>query len=198
MLKKVELKGTEGLKRQIGAMIARGEHLEPLFRQISEIMHAEVMENFAQHGRDPKWQELAPSTKKRYAKKGYALEPTLDRRSAGLVSSIQTFVTDTSAGVDTNKKYAAIHNFGGDIVRKPHSRTVRLRTDAKGNLLRQGAEGLKANLAVFAKSGHKRTRDYFRFSMGYTIRMPRREFMKVSPAGLGDIEAAAARFISGG
>lgn len=196
MLKKVELQGAEELQRRIGAMIARGQNMRPLLIEISEIMYDEVMQNFAAHGRDPEWPELARSTKRRYAKKGYSLEPTLDRTSAGLVSSIQAFVAAAAAGVGTNKTYAAIHNFGGDIARGPHYSTVRLRTDARGNLLRQGTEGLEANLAVFAKASHKRAATRFRFNAGYTIHMPQREFMKVSPAGMGKIEGAAAAFLT--
>ena len=190
MLKKVELQGVAELKRRIGEMIAHGRNTAPLMRQIAGIMADEVEENFEAEGR-PAW----PKSKRAAREGGKTLQD-----SGLLVASIQQFIAwdATSASVSTNRKYAAIHNFGGEIKRYPFSSTVRLRTDAKGNLLRQGDEGLKANLAVFAKSGHKRTRDYFRFSMGYTIRMPRREFMRVSPAGLGDIEAAAARFISGG
>ena len=188
MIKRIDLQGVEALKRRIGAMVARGENPSSLFGAISEIMHAEVDENFAAGGRDPAWKKS-----KRAQKEGG--QTLIDKGI--LLASIQAFVTATSAGVSTNDPRAAIHNFGGDIVRKPYSSTTRLRTDAKGNLLRQGTEGLKANLAVFAKASHKRTRDYFRFSMGYTIHMPQREFMKVSAGGIAKIEDAAAKFITG-
>lgn len=194
MVSKVELQGVANLKRRIAAMIERGRNVRPLMAEISEILYDEVMENFAAQGR-PKWQGLAASTKKRYAQKGYSLEPTLDRRAGGLASSIQTFATASAAGVGTNKTYAAIHNFGGEIKRWPFSSSVRLRTDGKGGLLRQGGSG---NLAVFAKRGHKRAVERRFTSAGWTIRMPQREFMKTSPEGLSQIEAAAARFIAGG
>lgn len=38
------------------------------------------------------------------------------------------------------RAYAAIHQFGGVIDRTPYSTRVRLRTDAKGELVRQGTE----------------------------------------------------------
>lgn len=185
---KVHLQGVEELKRRLAGMIARGRNLKPLLVDISEIIHSEVDENFQAGGRDPQW----PQSKRAMKQGGQTL---ID--SGQLLASIQSFIGGNSAGVATNKAYAAIHNFGGPITRKPHSSTTRLRTDAKGNLLRQGAAGIKANLAVFAKAGHKRTRDYFRFNMGYTTHMPQREFMKISPAGLGKIEAAAAAFLTG-
>lgn len=194
---KIELQGVEELKRRIGAMIAAGENVRPLLEEIAEIMYAEVAANFAAHGRNPHWPDLSPSTKKRYAKKGYSLEPTLDRSSAGLFPSIQTFVTAGSAGLSTNKPYAAIHNAGGDINMPSRSGTARLRTDAKGNLLRQGADGLEANLAVFARGSHKRAKEVPFTMAGYTIHIPQREYFKVGPEGLPKIESAAARFIMG-
>lgn len=192
----IKLHFVEELQRQLAEYRRRGNDLKPLERQISAIMHAEVARNFAEHGRDPHWPGLAESTKKRYAKKGYISEPTLDRRAAGLFHSIHEFVT--GAGVSTNKEYAAIHNFGGAIVRHPFSSSVRLRTDAKGNLLRQGAKGLRENLAVFAKSGHKRAVSKRYTSSGWTINMPQREFMKISAEGMSEIEAAAADFLTRG
>ena len=185
---KTDLQGVEEFKRLVAEYRRRSNSLKPLLINISEIIHSEVMENFAAGGRDPQWPES-----KRVKKNGG--ETLVDKGT--LIASIQTFIMANSAGVATNNAYAAIHNFGGPVTRKPHSTTTRLRTDSKGNLLRQGSEGLKANLAVFAKAGHKRTRDYFRFSMGYTWNMPQREFMKISSTGLGKIEAAAAAFIAG-
>jgi phage gpG-like protein len=189
MIKRIDLQGTENARRIIGEMIARGRNIRPLQVDISEIIHDEVTANFLAGGRDPEWPESERVKK-------FGGETLIDKGI--LVASIQAFIDGSSAGVATNNAYAAIHNFGGDIERKPYSSTTRLRTDAKGNLLRQGSEGLKANLAIFAKSSHKRTRDYFRFSMGYRIHMPQREFMKISGEGIGKIEAAAAVFLTGG
>jgi len=186
---KISLQGLENARRIIGEMIARGRNIHPLQLDIAGIMHDEVEENFAAGGRDPEWPES-----ERVKKHG---GQTLIE-SAQLVNSIQEFVAGNASGVFTNKIYAAIHNFGGPITRKPFESSVRLRTDAKGNLLRQGTEGLKANLAVFAKSSHKRAAERKYSSAGYTINMPKREFMKVSGGGIGRIETAAAAFISGG
>lgn len=186
---KIALLGVEALQQQLRAMRSRGSNLKQLQGDIAGIMKDEVEANFAAGGRDPEWPES-----ERVKKHGG--QTMID--SSQLVNSIQEFVTGNASGVFTNKVYAAIHNFGGPITRKPYSSTTRLRTDAKGNLLRQGDEGLKANLAIFAKASHKRTRDYFRFSMGHTFNMPQREFMKVSAGGIGQIEIAAAAFISGG
>jgi phage gpG-like protein len=185
---KATLQGVEQLQRQLAALRQRGDNLKPLQREIAGIMHDEVELNFQSGGRDPKWK-----VSKRAEKKGG--QTLID--STQLRNSIQEFIMANSAGVATNKEYAAIHNFGGDIVRHPFSMPVRLRTtNAKGNLLRQGKEGLLANLAVFARKGHKRAVTRWYTSSGYTIHMEQREFMKVSAGGIGQIEAAAAAFIT--
>lgn len=185
---KISLQGVENSRRIIREMIARGRNIRPLQWEIAGIMDDEVEENFQAGGRNPQWPES-----QRVKKHGG--QTLID--SAQLRDSIQPFITSNAAGVATNKDYAAIHNFGGPIQRQPHTGNVRLRTDARGNLLRQGSEGLKANLAVFARSSHKRAVDRSFSSAGYTIQMPPREYMKVSPGGIGAIEAAAGAFLTG-
>lgn len=183
---KTYLQGAEKVKAIIAQMISRGENIKPLQREINAIMHNEVDENFQAGGRDPSWPESKRATKQ-------GGQTLID--SGQLVGSIQEFISGNTSGVSTNKAYAAIHNFGGPITRHPFSMRIKLRTDAKGNLLRQGTEGFKANLAIFAKFSHKRTATRTYTSNGWTINMPQREFMKVSPAGIGKIEAAAAAFL---
>ena len=185
---KVALLGVETARRIIAEMIARGRNPRPLQVEIAGIMHDEVELNFQAGGRDPQWKESERAKK-------YGGQTLID--TTQLRNSIQEFVSGNASGVFTNKVYAAIHNFGGPITRQPRTGTVRLRTDARGNLLRQGSEGLKANLAVFARSSHKRAVDRPFSSAGYTIQMPQREFMKISADGIGRIESAAAAFVQG-
>jgi phage gpG-like protein len=60
---------------------------------------------------------------------------------------------DTITGtIGTNVKYAAIHEFGGVIKRVTLAGSVRLATERRGNLIRQGPNG---KLAVFARQGRK-------------------------------------------
>lgn len=76
-----------------------------------------------------------------------------------------------TSAIGDNVVYAAIHEFGGRIVRKPHTGKVRLRTDRAGNLARQTWHG---NLAVFARKGHKLAKEVEYKSEGYVIDMPER------------------------
>jgi phage gpG-like protein len=99
--------------------------------------------------------------------------------------------------VGTGIQYAAIHEFGGTIQRHLKPGVVRLRTDAEGNLLRQG-EGRLANLAVFAKRSHadSRVRAVAYEGKDYTIVMPMRSFLRSALADkrdhiLAEIRAAA-------
>lgn len=57
------------------------------------------------------------------------------------------------SAIGSNVRYAAIHEFGGVIKRQVKPGEVKLRTDAKGNLVRHGANG---RLATFAGRTHKR------------------------------------------
>ena len=53
------------------------------------------------------------------------------------------------SGIGSNVVYAAVHEFGTTIHRKEREQKIRLRTDARGNLMRQLGH---SNLAVFARS----------------------------------------------
>lgn len=78
--------------------------------------------------------------------------------------------TITSA-IGSNVIYAAIHEFGGRIHHPARRAKVRLRTDARGNLVRQLAN---SNLATFASSAHKRAKEIETDVPAYDVEMPER------------------------
>jgi len=82
--------------------------------------------------------------------------------------------------IGSNAKYARIHQLGGVIDRKSSLVKVRLRTNAKGQLLRQGKSGPSANLAIFAKKSAKRARESQHAVGPYTIKIPARPFLGLS------------------
>lgn len=88
------------------------QNLRPVMRNIASIMMDSVEENFAQQGR-PKWKDLAEVTKKQRKKEGKWPGMILQKSQGGLVDSISSDYGDDYAIVGTNKKYAAIHQFGG-------------------------------------------------------------------------------------
>lgn len=82
----------------------------PVMAQIAGVMHDAVEENFAQQGR-PKWVGLKPPVPKR------RIGGMILQDSGQLASSISESHDSNSAAVGTNKKYAAIHQFGGQAGR---------------------------------------------------------------------------------
>lgn len=75
----------------------------PLMANVAAIMEDAVQENFAQQGR-PKWQGLKPPGRPG----GQILQ-----KSGQLAADIVTASDTDSAVVGSDKKYAAIHQFGG-------------------------------------------------------------------------------------
>ena len=78
---------------------------------------------------------------------------------------------EVRSSIGTNVKYAAVHEFGGTFTRTSKPGSVRLRTDARGELLRQPG----GRLAIFAKAEHKRAKEVsFAGGRSYQIRVPAR------------------------
>ena len=94
-------------------LISKTENLRPLMKNIAGIMLDSVEENFEKEGRPEKWQELSEVTIKQRKKKGYYPCTILTMRGE-LAASITSKYDDSSAVVGTNKRYAAIQQFGGN------------------------------------------------------------------------------------
>jgi phage gpG-like protein len=73
--------------------------------------------------------------------------------------------------IGSNVVYAAIHEFGGRVHHEARTVKVRLRTDAKGNLLRQLSN---SHLAIFASRTHKRAKEVTSKAEAYDVDMPER------------------------
>lgn len=145
-----------------------------MFRQIAQALEAETERNFEAQGR-PSWVPLKATTIAARNKRnngGSVLRILQDRGI--LAASISTDYGADFAQVGANTPYAAIHQLGGTIERAPYSTKTRLRTDAKGNLLRQGKDG---KLAVFAKDRHKRVRESWHEVGAFTVNIPARPYL---------------------
>lgn len=97
---KVDDKEVQNLLKNLANRL---QDMRPLMKKLAGIMHDAVEENFQQEGR-PKWK---PS-KRAMKQGGKTLQDT-----GSLAASISTRYNNNSAVVGTNKKYAAIHQFGG-------------------------------------------------------------------------------------
>jgi phage gpG-like protein len=105
------------------------DDLTPVLEVISALIERAISENFDARGRwdgnesditifsggSQKWKALASSTKEKYQKLGWELEPTLNR-SKGLMSTIEVRPQGKSSIViSANSPYAAIHQYGGTL-----------------------------------------------------------------------------------
>lgn len=152
-------------------------YLAPLYKRLEGTLAQETKFNFDDEGR-PHWTPLAPATIARRLKsnKGSSVLKMLqdNRMLSGSVSasSGEDFVEIGAGGAASD--YAPIQQLGGTINRAPYSTKVRLRTDAKGDLLRQAKS---PNLAVFAKKTHKRARETWHLVPGFSITIPARPYL---------------------
>jgi len=104
------------VKNALNNLKKKVKDMTPVMRKIAGIMHNAVEENFENEGR-PRWKPLSPRTILARQKRGYWPGKVLQMRGE-LASSISSKYDDKSAVVGTNKKYAAIHQFGGKAGRK--------------------------------------------------------------------------------
>jgi len=152
----------------------------PLMRSIAQVLEAETEQNFEAQGR-PGWVPLSEATKRERLKrnKGSTVLRILQDRgilAASVSSAYGADFAQVGAG-GAASEYAGIHQFGGTITIPPSTRTVRLRTDAKGRLVRQQNN---PNLARFAKASGKRARESTVDVDGYTVTIPARPYLPFS------------------
>src|SRR3989339_368312 len=113
MTDSIEIKvDNQEILKALKRLSEKTKNLRPVMRNIAGIMMDSVEENFAQQGR-PKWKDLAEVTKKQRKKEGKWPGMILQKSQGGLADSISSDYGDDYAIVGTNKKYAAIHQFGG-------------------------------------------------------------------------------------
>lgn len=147
-------------------------NMSPVMSAISTELLSQTEANFAAEGR-PKWLGIKP-------RKGRAGGKIL-QDTGQLAASITASHDATSATIGSNKVYAAIHQFGGNINKAAQSRLVRHRTDAKGNLLR--SKHLNGKGLIFARDSHKRAVSRWFAQGAHTIHMPARPFLPVDAQG---------------
>ena len=88
----------------------------PLMRAMSTELLSQTERNFALQGR-PQWLDLAPSTIRQRIKQGKWPGKILQRSPGGLAASVFAEAGPDWALVGVGKKYAAIHQFGGQAGR---------------------------------------------------------------------------------
>ncbi|CAB3966777.1 phage virion morphogenesis protein [Burkholderia aenigmatica] len=106
---------------------------------------------------------------------GSVLKTLQDHRTLSV--NVSTDFVPDYALIGAATPYARIHRLGGRFSHPARSVTVRLRTTAKGALVRQADH---KNLAVFARDSHKRGRESWHEVGEYTARIPARPYLPFS------------------
>jgi phage virion morphogenesis protein len=184
---------TPALRRAGEQLGARG--LELLLRDIGEELLNSTRDR-AQQQVDPagrRWAALSPGYKRWKDGKRPGL-PILKFDNHLLGDQLSYQVGGNMVLVGTNAPYGAAHQFGGTFARQLKPGKVRLRVDAKGNLLRQGKDG---RLAVFAKKSHKRAVERSYDGKDYSVTMTARPFLGVSLADEASVMAIVTEHLSG-
>lgn len=167
-----------------------GPRARSLFQALAGTLETETEANFEAQGR-PHWVPLSGKTlaeRMKRDKGGSVLKILQD--SGMLASNIVSYYDEDSAMVGANRKYAAIHQYGGTIDHPGGQRKIRLRTDRKGNLERQGGGGRVVDErishgAIFAKQGekgHKQYREQWVTVDAYKTDIPARPYLPFSGA----------------
>jgi len=100
----------EQVQATLGGMAARAGDLSRGMKLIAALVLASVQRNFEVGGRPSKWAALKPSTLKKRKSGGGPL--VVNGFAGGLLGSIHSETTATTATVGTDKVYAAVHQFG--------------------------------------------------------------------------------------
>lgn len=168
----------QAVRAALARLRQRVGDMRPALLAIGEAMHARVDKRFSTQT-DPAGQRWAPNKPATIKRKGAGKPVLTDSRA--LRQAIAAQVSGNTLTLSAAQPYAAIHQFGGTIERAAHSRQIRHREDAAGNLLRRALG--KGSGLVFAKDSHKRARTRWAEVAAYAIRIPARPYMPVRTDG---------------
>ena len=174
-------KDTASPARKRAILKLQGEGRDLMLGHMGETLMRSTRERAARQV-DPdgnKWRALSPGYKRWKDKKRPGV-PILKFDFHMLGDRLSHQVVGSDLLVGTSAPYGAAHQFGGTFQRTQKPGKVRLRTDAKGNLLRQGDEGSASRLAIFASRRHKRFTEREFAGKDYTVTLPARPWLGVS------------------
>lgn len=152
---------SSALDATLAAISRRIAHKRDLLDDVGAALAENVRLGFTRSA-DPYGRAWAPLT----ARKGEPLRDT-----GRLMNSITHRTSANDVVVGTNVKYAAIHQFGGDIEHAARSIRVRLRKTRDGR-------------TQFAKDSHKRVTVKWGEAQPWTVRIPARPFLPTAANGL--------------
>ncbi len=166
------------LKKTLSDIQGRIQNLKPAMEIIGTFVRNSIQKNFELGGRPTPWK---PS--QRALKTG---DKTLIKGKF-LMNSFTIDAKQDSVEVGTNKKYAAIHQFGGPINHPARQRTM---------FFKKFKSGERKGLTRFSKES-KAGYGMKVPGKAYTINMPARPFMMVQEGDWTDITTAVSKYLTG-
>lgn len=167
---------TSDFENALGDLINRLEHREPLMREMAAAMGDAVEENFARQGR-PEWMGWSPAYARR-RRGGKILQ-----KSGRLAASITQYSDNDEAAVGTNVKYAAIHQFGGEISIAPRSQQAYYRRNRDGSVGNRFVKKSRSDFSQWNTIG------------AYKIRMPARPYLHLAEEDVSRMEKTAEDYL---
>lgn len=156
---RVELDGGDAAIARLSAIVAGLDHAQPLFAEIGAYLVAATEHRF-ETGIDPEGNPWPPSLRV-IAHGGKTMI-----ESTRLLRSLTFNAWDSGVEAGTNVIYAAIHQFGGDIVVPARTQTLHFKIDKRsGEVGSKFVKKSKSNFAQDAAVGE------------HTVHMPRRAFL---------------------
>ena len=159
------------------ALRARLGNLQPVMASIGQRLVTQADLSFRGE-RDPwgaAWQRLSQSTLRQ--RRGTSAK--ILRDTGHLAGSFSYRASADQVVVGTNVIYATIHQFGGEIQRKAHTKTLYFRTNKAGTVV--GNRFVKKGRSNFAQDAHVNA---------YVQRIPRRAFLPIDASGRADLPMA--------
>lgn len=154
---------------------SRYSDLSPAMQKIEGVLADETEQAFANQA-DPTTGAPWPELSKNYLKQNpERAQGQMLQLSGQLAASVTTSSGDFWAQIGSNKEYAAIHNFGGDIQHQARTQSVYFKQNKNGSVGNRFVKKKNSNFEQTANVGP------------YTVTMPARAYVGVSPQGDQDI-----------
>lgn len=177
----------------IQRLVDTGRDLRPAFDAIGAALLFSTQNRFqAQAGPDGQpWAPFAASTRKRMPE---SRQPGVLLRDRGRLYGSLTFAAD-GGGVEvgTNVVYAAIHQFGGDIVRPERKGSATFIVASEGAATAKDGRRVGSRLRFARASTRAKSKHTKAFTVpAHTIRIPARPYLGISEADKAEILAILA------
>lgn len=171
-------------------LVDAGANLTPAMEAIGAALLFTTQRRFeAKAGPDGQaWAPFAPSTLKRMPER--RKPPQLLRDSSRLYQSLTYQAGADTAEVGTNVVYAAIHQFGGDIVMPEREGSATFVTVREGAGKTKDGRRVGSKLRFARASTRAKSRETKSFTVPtHTVSIPERPYLGISPADKAEILA---------